>query len=181
MLSMSCLSNLQHHQDWWRRRIFFSDISVLCQGTKAVPHFAFLEKGSLEKCCKCSKRCVNRVLSAGCASWGQQETCVPPAKGEQVFCTHRALKPLVLLVPSTGMGTWPLSCYHTIPRAGPVPTHAPAVAACLSVCLQQHAGRGPGQTAALCGGSGSLARPCQVVGMAAFPCFFFCCCCLLAY
>jgi len=62
VLSMSCLSDLQSPQAWWKRRIFFSDISVLCQGAKAVPHFAFLEKGLLEKCCKCIKRSCQQVF-----------------------------------------------------------------------------------------------------------------------
>ena len=66
VLSMSCLSNLQR-QAWRRRTIFFSDISVLCQGTQAVPHFAFLERDPWKNAANAASAHVSRALPAGCA------------------------------------------------------------------------------------------------------------------
>jgi len=54
--------------------------------------------------------------------------CTIETKGPQPGPCH--------LVPPAGMGTWPPTCCHASPAPRPAPTHAPAMAAYPSVCLQ---------------------------------------------
>lgn len=85
----------------------FSDISVLCWGTTAVPHSTFLEKAPLGKCCKCHEQGCQQGSPGRMRPLSPAETCVPVAREERVFCTApRSLKvprpPCATLSPRQG-------------------------------------------------------------------------------
>lgn len=119
----------------------FSDILVPCRGAKAVPHFVFLEKGPLDKCCECNKHCRQgspcRTVPAEPGSQRQGGS-----KGSILHCTESPeglSPPLAPLSPEQGWA--PGLLLATIAALLPTSAHPCSSGGCLSVCLATAVGR----------------------------------------